>query len=251
MSVYFIFSAIFNFFLSPLNWAIMLLVIAVFLRHPKWKKRLFRITLVILLLFSNTWLLNLYASCWNVAPAKLDKGKIYSADIILGGFTNQDKFGQGAFNEHADRFIEGLKLKQTGKVSHILVSGGNATPRGDNFTEGVWAKGRLEELGVPDSAILAEDSSRNTVENAAFSKRMLMASHLQPPYILVTSAYHMRRAMYIFKKAGMDVLPYPCDYTAGNTNIIPTDYFIPSLNTLNTWPYYIKEVFGMMAAYFR
>ncbi|HVS94266.1 MAG TPA: YdcF family protein [Mucilaginibacter sp.] len=228
-----------------------MLLVALLTGRPRLKRRLTRVALIVLVLFSNTWLLNLYAGLWNVPPAALDKNKVYSADIVLGGFTNEDKNGQGVLNGHADRFVQGLKLKRSGQVSHIFISGGNARPRGDHFTESTWAKEQLEKMGIPDTAIVIEDQSRNTVENAAFTKQVLEKSHLQPPYVLVTSAFHMRRARYIFKNAGIDVLPYPCDYIAGKTHISVTDYFVPNIATMDTWTYYLKELFGMVAAYFR
>ena len=80
------------------------------------------------------------------------------------------------------------------------------------------------------------------MENAAYTSQSLGQSHLAPPYILVTSAFHMRRAMYIFKKAGVNVIPYPCNYLSGNTRSLDfIDSITPDAYSLWTWNFYIKE----------
>ncbi len=182
-------------------------------------------------------------------PAPLAKGKIYSAAIILGGFTNEDNSGDGFFNEHSDRLIEGMRLKTTGKVSHIVMSGGNNAFNADQFTESGYVKKVLNEFKFPDNVILTDEKSKNTGENAADTKIILTNAHLQPPYILVTSAFHMRRAQYIFKKKGMDVIPYSCDYIAAKSKPGPLDYFVPNIYTLYSWNFYIKEIFGLALAH--
>ena len=85
--------------------------------------------------------------------------------------------------------------------------------------------------------------SRNTIENIQFSKQILEAKHLPPPYLLITSAFHMRRALLICKKANLNVEPYPCNFFAGKGIFTFAD-FIPSAQTLSDWNIYIKELVG-------
>ena len=193
----------------------------------------------------------MYSRAWNVDPVSLEKGKVYSAAIVLGGFSSEDRNGHGFFNERADRLIETMRLKSMGKVAYIMVSGGNANPGPDGFTEAGYVRQVLREMNFPDSVILTEGQSTNTVTNAKFTRQVLEAKHKKPPYLLVTSAFHMRRAMYIFKKNGMDVIPYPCDYIGGNNELPPLDYIIPDLTTLYRWSYYIKEFFGLIVAHIK
>jgi uncharacterized SAM-binding protein YcdF (DUF218 family) len=188
---------------------------------------------------------------YDIHPVPLNKNKVYSAAIILGGFSGEDKNGNGFFNDKSDRFIQGLKLKATGQVSHIFVSGGSGNPQQDKFTEAGWVKGQLLEFNVPDSAILIEQKSRNTLENAAFTKEVLQKAHLAPPYLLVTSSWHMRRSLYIFKKAGLDVVPYPCGYISGNYKLYLADYLPFDATTLSTWNLYIKEVVGLAVTHIK
>jgi uncharacterized SAM-binding protein YcdF (DUF218 family) len=171
----------------------------------------------------------------------------------LGGFSSKNRTGQGIFTISADRFIQGLKLINTGEVSHILITGGNGELIPDSFTEGDWVKTQLKIFKVPDSCVLIENRSRNTIENAAFTKPILQKAGLQPPYILVTSAFHMRRSLGIFKATGINVIPYPCNYLPGtdsDSSIFIGD-FIPDGSILGTWDYYIKEALGTLVNKYR
>ena len=192
----------------------------------------------------------MYSRAWNVDPAPLEKGKVYSTAIVLGGFTNETRTGTGFYNDHADRLIEAVRLKSTGKVASILMSGGNEHPN-DGFTEADYVHATLREMNFPDSVILIENQSTNTVTNAKYSKKLLDAKHLKGPYILVTSAFHMRRSIYIYKQNGMDVIPYPCDYIGGNNIMLFSDYFVPNVQTLYDWSFYIKEFFGLIVAHIK
>jgi uncharacterized SAM-binding protein YcdF (DUF218 family) len=73
---------------------------------------------------------------------------------------------------------------------------------------------------------------------------------LPPPYLLVTSAFHMRRSLMIFKKAGINVVPYPSNYLGSEVNFAPNN-FLPEANTLSNWEYYTKEVVGYVVNYFK
>jgi uncharacterized SAM-binding protein YcdF (DUF218 family) len=247
--MYTIFSFVFGFFISPFNWVIALLLIAILSKRPKWKRRSLLTAIIILFVFANPFLLYLFARSWDVQPAPLTTAKVYSAAIILGGFTDEDIKGDGFFNAHSDRLIEGMRLKATGKVTHIVMSGGNNAFNADQFTESGYVKKVLREFNFPDSVILIDEKSKNTGENAADTKVIIANAHLQPPYLLVTSAFHMRRAQYIFKKKGIDVIPYPCDYIAAKSKPGLLDYFVPNIYTLYSWNFYIKEVFGLALAH--
>jgi len=240
--MFFFFSKILEFFIYPLTWVLALLAVALITKKQPLRRKLVITTLAVLLIFSNTFLLDQFAEHWDVKPVPLKSPKPYSCAIVLGGFASGGE-GVAYFNGNADRFIQGLKLLTTGKVSHILISGGNGSLHPDDFEEADWVKKQLKEFNVPDSCILIENRSRNTLENAAFTKPILAQNHLQPPYILVTSAFHMRRSVGIFKKINVDVIPYPCAYLAGKGGTSLSD-FVPDGGVFATWNIYIKEVIG-------
>lgn len=248
--MYFILSKLLYIFILPFTWFLAFFITALIVKDRKLKRRFLLISATLLFIFSNPFLFDQFANHWDIKPVPLKKFGPYSCAIVLGGFSGEGANGKGRFTGAADRFIQGLELLATGKVSHILISSGNGSLMPTKFREADWVKTQLQQLKVPDSCILIENRSRNTIENAAFSKLILNKSHLQPPYILVTSAFHMRRSLGIFKKAKIDVVPYPCDYTAGSGNF-SLDEFVPDSGVFGGWNYYIKEVIGTLVNYFK
>jgi len=244
----FIISKLLLFLLFPFTWIIVLLIWALITKNHKRKQKLLIIDVVLLYIFSIPLLLNTVQKWWNYKPAKLGNTTTYSCAIILGGYASEyGKTGRGYFNNAADRFIQGTELYTTGKASHILLTGGNASIMPDGFRESTWINGELKKLRVPDSAILVENQSRNTIENASFSKKLLEAKHLAPPYLLITSAFHMRRALLIFQKSNIKVVPYPAAFS-GEGNLVTVDSFIPDSYILSDWDTYFKEIVGYVVA---
>ena len=247
--MFFVLSKVLLIFILPFTWILGFFITALLTRNPKRKRRFFITTFVLLIIFSSPFLINQFARFWDIPPAALPN-KQYSCVILLGGFDGVDANGDGLFNERSERFIQAVKLLNTGKASHILMSGGNGLLFAGDFREGTWVKSQLRDFNIPDSLIIIENNSRNTFENAAFSKKLLAEKHLQPPYLLVTSAWHMRRSMAIFKKQGLDVVAYPCDFIQGRGNFSFAD-LIPSADPLSDWNLYMKEVFGSIAYHFK
>jgi len=249
--MYFILSKVLLFLIVPLNWIVACLLIAVFTPRSKLRKRCFIAGVVLTIIFTNQWLLYLFARNWDVPPESLEKGKVYSAVIVLGGFSGEDKNGRGVFNSYSDRFIQGLELKEQNKASHILISSGNGNLQASSFREATWVKGELKKFNLPDSTILIEQDSRNTFENASFSKKLLEQKHLPPPYLLVTSAWHMRRAQYIFKKEGLNIVPCSSGVVYNARKVTIDNYLMPDTDTLGRWGSYLKEVIGLIVAHLK
>lgn len=233
-------SAVLSFFLSPFNWIIILIIAAYLFRNPSHKKFFKVMALCIFFLFSNTWLLNWYAKQWQLAPASVNKNVIYSCGIVPGGFASPDADGNGYFNATADRFIQAEKLYKLGVIKHILISGGNGKAEDKDFREGAWVKGQLIIMGIPDSVIFVEDRSNDTFDNAFYAKQILDSFQLKPPYLLITSASHMRRATLLFKNAGLNTAAYPCNYVEGK-NSFSFLSIVPQLSVLLGWELYLKE----------
>ncbi len=248
--MFFFFSKVLLIFILPLTWIVACLLIAAFVKKPILKRRFFLSGLVLLLIFSNPFLYNTFTNHWDVQPSALPANKTYSCAIVLGGFSSADPDGHGFFNGAADRFIEGLRLIVTHKISHILISGGNGDLRPGSFRESSWVKMQLLQFGVPDSCIIVERNSRNTLENAAFSKKILESKHLAGPYILVTSCFHMRRSLLIFQNANMNVVPFACNVTSARAQFT-LDQFLPDAVVLGGWNTYIKELVGTLTNFIR
>src|SRR2546428_576834 len=118
-------SAILSFFLSPFNWIILLMIGQFFVKSARTKKTFRFSALIVFIIFSNGWLLNSYAKHWQPWPKDISKESPFSCAILLGGFGSPDMEGCGYFNSTSDRFIQAVKLYETGKIQHILISGGN------------------------------------------------------------------------------------------------------------------------------
>jgi uncharacterized SAM-binding protein YcdF (DUF218 family) len=134
--------------------------------------------------------------------------------IVLGGVI--DGSGPGdevVLNEGAERLIVVPELARRYPNARILFSGGSGALIDDGNAEAKLALRLLESLGVPRGRITLEDHSRNTVENAVYSKAIVQPKP-DERWLLVTSAYHMPRAIGVFRKAGFPVEPYPVDWRA-------------------------------------
>ena len=249
--MFFILSKVLFFLIDPLFWVFALFIAGIFIKKAKLKKRFIIAAAIVLYVFSIPLVFDFVAKCWDIRKIPKPVAKPYSCAIVLGGFSSESADGKrGYFNEASDRFIQAVRLYDIGQVSHILVTSGNPSIHPDGFEEADWVKGQLEQFKVPDSCILIENRSRNTIENAQFSKKILDKTTLKPPYLLITSAFHMRRSMYIFQKTGYNVLPYPCHFSAGAPRI-NLDSFFPSPVVLAGWGIYVKEMIGLTVTRFK
>jgi len=237
--------------LYPALWVFVLFLIAVLAKNAKRKKRFLIATGIVFYFFSVPVFINLFAHAWGIKPPVTNPKTVYSSTIVLGGFSSVDEHHQGYFNGACDRFIEAIKVLDNGQVKHILVSGGNGNLHPGKFREATWVETQLKLFKVPDSCILIEQNSRNTLENAVFSKVVLQKAGLKPPYLLITSDFHMRRAKMIFEKKGLQVVPYPCDYIVGKGTGISFDDFIPNGSSFNDWNLYLKELVGYVVDYWK
>jgi uncharacterized SAM-binding protein YcdF (DUF218 family) len=225
-----------------------LLLYAVFCKNARRKQKLLITGVALLYIFGNSLLIKLFARMWD-ADTYPPTTKTYSSIIVLGGFVSEGEDGKGIFNQSADRFIQATKLLTNHNASHLLFTGGNADIKPGKFREGYFVRAELKKMHFADSTILIESQARNTIENALFSKKLLDQANLKPPYILVTSAFHMRRSLLIFKKAGVDVVPYPCDYIIKGK--LAFSDLLPNADAFGLWSRYIKEIVGYIAAYFK
>jgi uncharacterized SAM-binding protein YcdF (DUF218 family) len=249
--MFFIFSKVLSFLMNLLLWVFAFLLVALFSKNVKRKRKFLLIGIIVLYIFSNSLLLNIVSWCWDVRETNVPDGKKYTCAIVLGGFSSDDGNGGGFFNAAADRFIQGVRLQKTGQVGHLLISGGNGLLMPSGFREADWTREQLREMQVPDSCILTEAKSRNTIENATFSKVLLQQHKFKGPYLLVTSAFHMRRSMMIFKKQGVDVVAYPCNFSSRRLSL-SFDDFLPNAGALAGWGSYIKEAIGyVVTRYFK
>ena len=103
-------------------------------------------------------------------------------------------------------------------------------------------------MGVPDSVIMLENETRNTYESAVAVKPMLDSLHVNGrDCLFITSAFHMRRSLACYKKAGLDIEPFTTDFYSNPRSFYPDNLLIPKLEALMTWQKLVKEWVGMLA----
>ncbi|MGO9016471.1 MAG: YdcF family protein [Dissulfurispiraceae bacterium] len=148
--------------------------------------------------------------------------------LLLGGGISAgapDFSGIGApGGEMMTRIVTAVRLQILLGIP-VIVSGG-AVYQGQTTTEAVVARRFLEDLGVPHKKIIEESKSRDTIENAKYSVEICTQYGFKRP-VLVTSAFHMRRAVSAFEKAGMKVLPFPANFRTWRNKVYGWQDFLP------------------------
>ncbi len=199
----------------PLSLSLLLLVLALVLGRLRWTRSssaLLLLGLGWLYLCSTAMFANfLMASLErDYVPKALSAIEPADAIVLLGGALRGDTH-MSAFadlNDHADRLVQAASLYKAGKAPVVLLTGGAAVGL---RTEAEQMRDILGVMGIPGSSLLLETASRNTHDNAVFSAYMLKSRGMQR-ILLVTSAYHMRRAVALFEAQGLEVVPAPSDY---------------------------------------
>lgn len=134
--------------------------------------------------------------------------------IVLGGAVDSlvsGARGQAALNEAAERMTEAVALSRRFPQALIVFTGGSAELIYETEPETEAAKRLFTALGVDPSRVIYESQSRNTYENAQWT-RAALGDRADGDWVLVTSAFHMPRAMGLFRAAGFKVRPWPVDY---------------------------------------
>jgi uncharacterized SAM-binding protein YcdF (DUF218 family) len=116
-----------------------------------------------------------------------------------------------------DRIIAAAALARRYPNARVVFSGGSANLVSNDAREADFAGAIFESLGIDKSRLIMERASRNTQENAEFSKALVKPKDGER-WVLVTSAFHMPRSVGLFRKAGFAVEPYPVDWRVGGSD---------------------------------
>jgi uncharacterized SAM-binding protein YcdF (DUF218 family) len=169
--------------------------------------------------------------------------------VILGGPVSIEgsmAHGHPAIGEGAERLTEIPALAKRFPNARIVFTGGNPTVAGGP-PEAKFVVPLLVSFGIPRERIEVEDRSRNTAENAAFTAALVKPKPGER-WLLVTSAWHMPRAVGAFRKAGFPVEPYPVDYVV--VRPLGWRWLVPSLSFPRGWATLdiaAKEWIGLLA----
>ena len=245
--MFFLLSKLLDFVLLPTPWLVGLLL-AAWLARPGGRVRRGCLGAAVLLagLGTNNALLNEVLLAWEVPPVPLAALPPADAAVLLTGIARHDKsppdrvyLGRGA-----DRFTTALWLYRAGRVRRIIISGGSSAVLRPAGTEASGLRTLLLLAGVPDSAILVEDRSRNTRENALFTKELLRKHPEIKSLVLVTSAYHERRALGCFARVGLHPRPFPADFRSTDRSPTPDYWLLPDPDALTLWSLLLHELAG-------
>lgn len=221
----FIASKLLSFFTQPLAWVVALLLLGLCLLPYRklWGMALSWLALGVLLL--QGWqplpeaLIRHLESRYPSLPANTNLSA-YAGIVVLGGALEPAYVwaghGQPALNEAAERMTTPLMLLKQHPNLQILFTGGEGELLGRGLTEAQRAKIFFDAMGVASARVKYESKSRTTYENAVLSAQ-LPGIEPKRPWLLLTSAAHMPRAMATFELAGWQVTAYPVDFRAGKS----------------------------------
>lgn len=173
-----------------------------------------------------------------------------SCMIVLGGaFDTEVTTPRRSIdlNQGADRFVEALRLAWKYPNARIFVSGGDGSLSGAYEGDAAVSRRFFASFGIEEGRLIGETSSRTTFENVANSRQLLAAAGLDQ-CLLITSAFHMPRSMGLFRKAGIEVIPWPVDYRTGGNVGLRLDLTQPSINAQQTSTA-VREWIGLLAYY--
>ena len=146
----------------------------------------------------------------------------------------------------SDRVRYASQLFHAQKAPYIIITGGNVFEQIEDVqSEAFYISQLLQEWGVPKQAILFEGESRNTHENAVYTREILEARSFDR-VLLVTSAFHMPRALPTFRAAGINAWPAPTDINVVNYQQPLLLNYLPSANALASSSNVLREYLGIL-----
>jgi len=168
------------------------------------------------------------------------------AIVVLGGVVADWDGGKRVeWSEAVDRFEGGVQLWKAGKAPVLVIGGGELDYFDDGSTEGDAMRQAAEERGVSGRAIrvlrdvsVTADEARRTAELARQEGWRRL--------ILVTSAFHMPRAMRLFARSGLEVVPFPVDYLGHTERPFELLDLAPQANALVHTEVALKEFYGLL-----
>jgi len=188
------------------------------------------------------------------APEEIPSAEVI---VVLGGGTEPAAKPRPSVevNGAGDRVLYAASLYRQGKAEHILLSGGDISWLNEGSTTPAEDMAvLLTSIGIPEEALWLEKASKNTYENAIYCKEILEEAEIDR-ILLVTSAMHMPRAVALFEKQGLEVIPIPVDFSMtadesptdrNGSFLVKTIKIIPQASNLSLTTNALKEYFGFL-----
>jgi len=169
--------------------------------------------------------------------------------VVLGGPIDADlsvAHDVPVIHSGADRIVAAAALARKYPDARIIYAGGSANLVGSDAREADYAATIFESLGIDKARLIMDRRSRNTYENALFSKE-LAAPKSGERWLLVTSAFHMPRAIGLFRQVGFAVEPYPVDWRVGRSAADILAFTPLALEGLGRTDVAVREWIGLVA----
>lgn len=250
--MFFVISKVFWFVAQPVNMTLLLVAAGLVASARAWRRVGYSLILAAALLLGlSVWSslgANLLAPLEDrFARPEIPPESVAGIVVLGGGLEGSINRARGGYelNSSGDRFVETAILARRFPDARILVSGGSGELLLTGESDADTAPRLLTALGVAPERLILENRSRNTDENARFS-RELAKPQPEETWLLVTSAFHMPRSVGLFRKAGFAVVPWPVDYrTAGDEGY---GFFVDNaIDSLQNTTLGIREWIGLLA----
>lgn len=208
--------------------------------------------IITILFFSNQFIANLTMNAWEAEMKPIADLPNYEMGIVLTGMTNLSKtvYDRTLFNKGADRATHALQLYKMGKIKKLLITGGQGINPTNPNKEAELIRDFWVMAGVPEEDILVENLAKNTYQNAIFSKNLLSEIghdwNSNEKFLLITSAFHMKRAKACFDKAAIPTDTFPVDYYGEDMQWSIPELLYPNPNALLLWHKLFKEWIGLI-----
>lgn len=245
--MFFYLSKLLAFLVSPMIWVFALLLYSFKTKVEGRAKKLRIIAICILYFCSNSFIVDECFRAWEPVTPDYDlMATKFDGAIVLGGIGDIDlRLDKINFGHSGDRLFQTLPLFYKHRIKKLIFTGGSGSIEFPEKREAIYVRKYLLSIGFPDSSLVIETKSRNTYENAVFTKKIMDSLNLTGNYLLVTSTYHLPRAMAVFKKAGYNNLtPYSTNRASGLRRFTFDHLFIPNPGSLFALELLIHEWVG-------
>ncbi len=242
-------SKLLDIFLSPLSWGLLLVGVSLLGREGRRAKPLLGLLgLLVLVVFSMESVSNAMTyALEHAVSSTVSADASYDAVILLGGVSDERvtaQTGAPAFNDSVERLIATHRLLADGRARVAIVSGAAEYPAFLETSEARVAAAQLRAWGIDERRVILEEEARNTHENAVFSKRIVEARGFRR-VLIVTSAFHMRRAVECFEAVGLPVDTLLVDFRAHDPNGPGGSSWLPRAVHLADSTRMIREFVGL------
>jgi len=249
--MFFLLSKIFDFLVNPFFWVLALLIIGLIAlwKGKKSARKWLLTSFLFIIIFTNPLIISLVMNAWQAPAYSLNDIKSpYEVGILMGGSMRHfdEKTERPVYSMSVDRLLQTVSLYHNGKIKKILLTGGSGHVFRQDQKESFFIADVLRKSGVAAEDIIIENNSRNTYENALFTRDLVKVKGIKGRFLLITSSFHMRRSVACFRKVGFDVDTFPVDSKTREASFTP-DSFIPEPFYFTLWDQLIHEWVGMIA----